>query len=199
MVLSVAAFACSAADHDIAKPQADANAEDANAAYELGKLYQKGVGVPQDAGQAANWYTKSAEKGKAKAQLALSKLYYTGQGVEKNYVQAFVWSNLASIHGSIEAKGFRGKVKKFMTPAQIKQGKEMTNSWLTQHGESTLTSKGGKKPQANNKGDPKIDAAKQYCITMMTDYAKKNGADPTQYITQNIAFMQQCIQRQAAK
>jgi TPR repeat protein len=36
---------------------------DANAQYNLGKLYYHGWGVPQDYGQARDWYRKAAAQG----------------------------------------------------------------------------------------------------------------------------------------
>ena len=41
---------------------------DAAAQYNLGFLYMKGKGVPQDIKMVIKWYTKAAEQGNAKAQ-----------------------------------------------------------------------------------------------------------------------------------
>ena len=44
------------------------------AQYNLGVLYQKGDGIPQDYAEAAKWYKKAADQGDAKAQSALDFL-----------------------------------------------------------------------------------------------------------------------------
>src|SRR5689334_6799617 len=48
-----------------------AEAGDANAQYNIGMLYARGQGVPQDYRQAAEWYRKAAEQGVAAAQYNL--------------------------------------------------------------------------------------------------------------------------------
>ncbi len=188
-VLSAYAPSVAASAPDIEKLRVAGEGGDAKAAFELGKLYQKGYGVSKDDAQAFSWYLKAADKGEAKAQLALGKQCYTGQGTEKNYVQSYFWLNLAAIHGNKEAYAFLGKVKKFMSAPQVAEAKGLTNKWLSQHGEAAPA----------NKSKSKADAAKKYCITTMADFAKKNGVDPTQYITQNMSYLQQCIQAESIK
>ena len=58
---------------------------DALAQYNLGVLYRKGRGVPQDDVQARKWYEKAAVQGHAKAQFNLGTLYFNGEGVPKDY------------------------------------------------------------------------------------------------------------------
>ena len=48
-----------------------AEAGNATAQYNLGLLYDKGQGVPQDDQEALRWWRKAAEQGLAKAQAAL--------------------------------------------------------------------------------------------------------------------------------
>ena len=74
----------------------------AAAQYNLGVLYYKGDGVPKDAGQAAIWLRKAAERGDASAQYHLGLLYHQGEGVPKNLVQSYAWLNLASAGGRQE-------------------------------------------------------------------------------------------------
>jgi hypothetical protein len=54
-------------------------------------MYAKGRGVPQDYGQAADWYQKAAEQGNANAQLSLGASYNAGAGVPQDSVQAYKW------------------------------------------------------------------------------------------------------------
>jgi uncharacterized protein len=58
-------------------------ADQGNAAAQtnLGWMYQKGQGVPQDNAQAVVWYRKAAEQGDANAQYSLGFMYALGLGV----------------------------------------------------------------------------------------------------------------------
>ncbi len=77
---------------------------DALAQYNLGLLYRKGRGVPQDDVQARKWYEKAAAQGQAKAQFNLGTLYFNGEGVSKNYQQALRWFRLAADQGEALAQ-----------------------------------------------------------------------------------------------
>ena len=63
----------------------------ANAQYNLGVLYDKGQGVPQNYWLARKWYEKAAAQGDAEAQFNLGFLYANGQGVPQDYGQARQW------------------------------------------------------------------------------------------------------------
>jgi TPR repeat protein len=77
---------------------------DALAQYNLGMLYRKGRGVPQDDVQARQWYAKAAAQGQAKAQFNLGTLYFNGEGVPKDYPQALRWFRLAADQGEAVAQ-----------------------------------------------------------------------------------------------
>ena len=77
---------------------------DALAQYNLGVLYRKGRGVPQDDVQARQWYEKAAVQGQAKAQFNLGTLYFNGEGVPKDYQQALRWFRLAADQGEAVAQ-----------------------------------------------------------------------------------------------
>jgi len=72
---------------------------DAWAQYELGYVYDKGRGVPQDYGQAFRWYAMSAGQGYADAEYSLGVLYYFGLGVRQDYNEALRLFRLAVQHG----------------------------------------------------------------------------------------------------
>jgi uncharacterized protein len=77
---------------------------DALAQYNLGVLYRKGRGVPQDDVQARQWYAKAAAQGQAKAQFNLGTLYFNGEGAQKDYQQALRWFRLAADQGEALAQ-----------------------------------------------------------------------------------------------
>ncbi len=80
-----------------------ADAGDSSAAFDLGRAYEKGNGVPQDMLKAAFWYRKAAEEGDAKAQDSLGVLYWLGAGVEKDRKQAIEWYRKAARQGDANA------------------------------------------------------------------------------------------------
>ncbi|MDK9714829.1 MAG: caspase family protein [Sulfuritalea sp.] len=69
----------------------------------LGFLYLKGEGVPQDYTEAAKWFRKAAEQGLAGAQANLGAMYAAGAGVAKDAWEAAKWLRAAADQG--DAKG----------------------------------------------------------------------------------------------
>ena len=69
------------------------------AQYNLGHMYRKGQGVPQNLSTAVNWYTLAAEKGEAVAQFNLGLMYQNGEGVPKDNNAALKWLTLAAEQG----------------------------------------------------------------------------------------------------
>ena len=51
--------------------------------YNLGFIYYKGEGVPQDCETTVKWYTLAAEQGDSNAQNNLGVMFANGQGVQK--------------------------------------------------------------------------------------------------------------------
>jgi hypothetical protein len=73
---------------DVDALRAKADAGDAEAQKDLGKVFAKGDAVRQSYAEAAKWYQQAADKGNAAAQNALGELYEAGQGVPLNEAQA---------------------------------------------------------------------------------------------------------------
>lgn len=68
----------------------------ASSQFNLGLMYENGLGVPQDHVQAVTWYRKAAEQGHADAANNLGSLYDKGLGVKQNRAQAAVWYRKAA-------------------------------------------------------------------------------------------------------
>ncbi len=77
---------------------------DADAQNNLGLMYRKGQGVPQNYAEAAKWFRLGAEQGDAAAQNNLGLMYDTGDGVPQDYAEAEKWWRLAAEQGSAEAQ-----------------------------------------------------------------------------------------------
>jgi TPR repeat protein/uncharacterized caspase-like protein len=76
----------------------------ADAACDLGWLYQNGLGVPADLQQAAAWYRRAAQAGHVMAANNLGVLYKNGLGVERDYTEALRWYRKAAEAGNAEAE-----------------------------------------------------------------------------------------------
>ena len=101
---------------------------DVDAGIIVGNLYYHGLGVPQDYGEAAQWYRKAAEgnfgksqwakfeeplrtkaegkylRSKAEAQKLLGAMYQDGLGVPKDYAEAVKWYRKAAEQGDAPAQ-----------------------------------------------------------------------------------------------
>ena len=67
--------------------------------YNLGLLFQYGLGVAKDLDEAVKMYKKSAEQGYADAQCNLGYCYENGNGVSQNDAQAYYWYKKAAEQG----------------------------------------------------------------------------------------------------
>ena len=68
----------------------------AQAQNNLGWMYSKGQGVPQDNKEAVKWWRLAAEQGNADAQHNLGRIYFNGQGVPQDDKEATKWWKLAA-------------------------------------------------------------------------------------------------------
>ena len=72
-----------------------ANQGDAQAQYDLGRMYEEGRGVKQDSAKAMQCYLKAAERGYPKAQYELGLMYSRLPVNKKNEEEAIKWIQLA--------------------------------------------------------------------------------------------------------
>jgi TPR repeat protein len=72
---------------------------DTGAQFNLGWMYRKGKGVPQDDSEAVNWYRKAAEQGDVCAQANLGWMYDNAKGVSQDDSEAVNWYRKAAEQG----------------------------------------------------------------------------------------------------
>ena len=77
-----------------------AQAGDAEAQYNIGRMYAYGRGVPQDDAKAMDWYRKSATQGHLWAINNIGRLYENGLGVTQDDAAAVQWYRLAADGGN---------------------------------------------------------------------------------------------------
>lgn len=75
----------------------------ANARYNLGVLYQQGLGVPKDMREAIKWYRAAADLGHPEARYNLGIAYIEGVGVPYDPVRAASYFEMAAAGGVTEA------------------------------------------------------------------------------------------------
>ncbi|HBN58647.1 MAG TPA: hypothetical protein DD382_05090 [Gammaproteobacteria bacterium] len=83
-----------------------ANQGNAQSQYELGLMYELGMGIDKDLDQAFIWYQKSANQAYAKAQYNLGIFYALGKAGEKDIAQSKYWIKKAHDNGYSSASIF---------------------------------------------------------------------------------------------
>ena len=142
VALLLGAAACAetpepAQDNSIEAIRTRANAGDAEAQFNLGVMYDAGLGVPQDLVEAVAWYRQAAEQGYADAQYNLGLMYANGAGVPQDDVEAYKWSNLAATYADAsqreEYAERRDTAAERLTPEQRAEGQERAREFFEAH------------------------------------------------------------------
>ena len=111
------------------KPLAEAG--DATAQGDLGYMYEKGYGVPQDYKEAVKWWRLAADQGKASAQGNLGYMYGKGEGVLQDSVMAHMWSNIGAANGYEIGGTNRDEIAEKMTLADISKAQAMARECMS--------------------------------------------------------------------
>ena len=69
----------------------------------LGRLYDEGLGVPQDDAEAVKWFRKAADQGNSAGQVSLGLMCYYGQGIPQDDSEAIRWIRKAADQGNVDA------------------------------------------------------------------------------------------------
>ena len=123
LTVLLASNAFAAPDFD--ETMAAAKQGNAVAQYNLGVMYDNGMGVPENDAEAVKWYRKAADQGYAMAQSNLGVMYGTGAGVPENSIRAYVWWSMAKTQGYTDAAGGLDILKPRMTKQQIADGQAL--------------------------------------------------------------------------
>jgi TPR repeat protein len=103
------------------------------AQFNLGVLYDRGQGLPQDDALAKQWYQKAAEQGLPQAQVNLAIMYEEGQGMPVDPVRAYFWYALADSQGDGQAPQALQDIAKKMTPAQVADAERQVKEFKATH------------------------------------------------------------------
>jgi len=103
------------------------------AQFNLGVLYEHGIGTKVDLERAFILYGKASKQNYLEAQNNLAALYYDGRGTEKNIVKALYWLKLAATNGFAESQYALGNFYKNGTT--ITKNIPQAIMWLTKSAE----------------------------------------------------------------
>ena len=101
---------------------------DMRAQYNLGVLYDRGLGVPQNFAEAAKWYLAAAEKGHTNAEANLGYAYEQGRGVAQDFGEAAKWYRRAAERGDIAAQANLGTL--YANGQGVEQDDVQAHMWL---------------------------------------------------------------------
>ena len=106
---------------------------DANAQTNLGIMYSKGDGVPQDDAKAVEWFRKAAEQGYPAAQHSLGFMYASGKGVPLDYVNAYAWFALAATQEHPNSRPSLAFVEEKMSDFEIQSAQKLAQEYYDKY------------------------------------------------------------------
>ena len=98
---------------------------DSHAQFNLGLMYDLGLGVNRDYKEAVKWYRFSADQGYTKSQLHLGLMYAYGKGVFRDYSRAHMWFSNAASFSQDYAEQSRYNLEKKMSRVDIGKAQKM--------------------------------------------------------------------------
>lgn len=114
-----------------------AESGDLNAMFEVGQMYQFGMGVPESLADAVHWYDTAARNGHPGGAYQMGYAHYWGKGgLEKNYDKALEWFLIAAEQE--ERAAFPYLAKMYSMGQGVTANKEIASKWdtLAKHGPS---------------------------------------------------------------
>jgi len=103
----------------------------ADASFNLGMMYQDGLGVSQDDAEAVKWYRLSLEQGYALALVNLGSVYRNSKGVLRDDVRAYMWYSIGASNEYGPAATFRDRVAERMTSVAIAEAQSMARECIS--------------------------------------------------------------------
>ena len=122
---------------EIAQEFAKADKGDAAARFNIGLMYFRGEGVPQDYRQARVWFEKAAMQGLGEAQYNLGAMLEQGLGTEKNATTARAWYEKAAGQGNAHAQYNLARL--YLTGKGTSQNIGKAGEWMQKAAEQGMT------------------------------------------------------------
>ncbi|MDD3446825.1 MAG: tetratricopeptide repeat protein [Zavarzinia sp.] len=106
-----------------------AEAGDPLAQFDIGAMYDNGLGVGADPVEAARWYLRAARQGDPSAMFNLGVMYEDGVGVGRDPVQAYFYFALAVELGPPYAERNRDKVKAGLSADELARAQALVGGF----------------------------------------------------------------------
>ncbi len=95
------------------------SADTPEAWYQMGLMYQQGLGAVASDAEAAVWWLKAAQRGSAEAQFAIGRLY-----LNRDPVEAYSWFALAAAAGDKQSVAAMNSLAPRLTAQQLSEAKQ---------------------------------------------------------------------------
>lgn len=92
--------------------------------YQMGLMYQQGLGAAASEAEAAVWWLKAAQRGLTEAQLAIGRLYQ-----DRDPVEAYSWFALAAATGDKESAAAMNSLAPRLTAQQLSEAQQRALAW----------------------------------------------------------------------
>jgi TPR repeat protein len=102
----------------------------ADAHVTLGKMYEKGQGLPQDFKAAVDLYLRASRQGLSTGQINLARMYANGRGVNQDLTLAYVWANVAAVTGDLNGLYDRSLYGRRLSSREIARAQELAKRCL---------------------------------------------------------------------
>ena len=129
---------------DFVATKKDAESGDVIAQYNLGLMYAKDQGVPQDYAEVVKWFRLAADQGYASPQYNLAFMHYNGQGVPQDHAEAVKWYRLAADQGLASAQYILG--------VMYENGEGVPQDYVEAYVWFSVAAASGDADSANNRG-----------------------------------------------
>lgn len=107
---------------------------DQEAQFQVGVIFERGIGIEQNQTLAAQWFEKSAEQGYVDAQYNIAIMYAAGRGVNADEGKAMMWLAKAAKQKDKEARKLLNEIidgkldKKSSNPSETEKNDSHTES-----------------------------------------------------------------------
>ena len=109
--------------------EAEGNAGNPEAQFNLGLLYLDGKGVAQDYAEAAVWFRRAADQGYARAQHNFGAMLGSGQGVRRDYEAAYMWMSLCAAQNEPGCASQRDELATKLKKSQLDRAQRRAREW----------------------------------------------------------------------
>jgi TPR repeat protein len=137
----------------------------------MGRLYQRGKGVPKDYALALGWYLKAAKQGEPFAQGHLGLMYQKGLGVAQSTQEAVRWYHLAAAQGNVIAQVGLGYIQ--LEGAGTPADPVMAANWFREAAEqgdaSAMLALGNLFEEGKGVSKSQVQAYKWYSLAAVDD------------------------------